>query len=72
MLPPFTGDHGQAREADCEPANRACVHRRIPAGRLRARGASTVRSVNSRAAVAPKGMPMTLRMGRRARGIRPL
>jgi hypothetical protein len=25
MLPPFTGDHGQAREADCEPANRACV-----------------------------------------------
>jgi len=25
MLPPFTGGHSQEREADCEPANRACV-----------------------------------------------
>jgi hypothetical protein len=26
MLPPFTGDYGEAQEADCEPANRACVN----------------------------------------------
>ena len=25
MLPPFTGGHSHAREADCEPANRVCV-----------------------------------------------
>jgi len=35
MLLPFTGAHSQAREADCEPANRACVMRLCTRQQLR-------------------------------------